>query len=345
MKLQPLLLFFSTIAVYVVIPAWAEAQAYCRLRDPITQIRTLYPESDAHRSIVRTVDMETRETVSESLPFDLHFNELGRHTLYVAQNEMRPLGVVHARTEKGSWGLIEIAWAIDFNMRIVGFEFQRCRSPEKKAVDSDYFRELVSNKTLDELRGLLSEDHTRLAVPRLSWSDAAEKLAVSSIQSAMKTLVVTENVWRDDLPVLSAFSNALPTFSAAVGIVPVNDVYTDRTHEILAEKDLAKTDLGIERSGVVVFRVQDVENAVIGYTVIMPWIYEGTTRQIVWNIDADHRVVNVKSATGWASKEIQTAFELAIGLSPETKAEDCSTFTQLIACEAIVVTSTDAGRG
>ena len=60
------------------------AQAFCALRDPQRQINVLFPEATSFRSIVRTVDEAARSEVAERLPFSLHFNELGRHTLYVA---------------------------------------------------------------------------------------------------------------------------------------------------------------------------------------------------------------------------------------------------------------------
>ena len=77
------------------------AQAYCGLRDPVRNIYRIYPEADAYRSIVRSVDKRTRTLVSERLPFTLHFNELAKHTVYVAVKETLPVGLVHVRSEKG----------------------------------------------------------------------------------------------------------------------------------------------------------------------------------------------------------------------------------------------------
>ena len=122
--------------------AWG--QAYCKLRDPVNSIKKLYPMATTYRSIVRTVDSSARDAVASAIPFKLHFNELGRHTLYVAMNKKKPVGLVHARSEKGRWGLVEIAWALDFDLRVRSFTFQRCRSPHRAEVESKVFKKNIS---------------------------------------------------------------------------------------------------------------------------------------------------------------------------------------------------------
>ena len=76
--------------------AIAKAEAFCALRDPVSSIYQLYPNANAYRSIVRTVDKQTREHVISHLPsLRLHFSEMGRHTLYVALQDGKKLGYVH----------------------------------------------------------------------------------------------------------------------------------------------------------------------------------------------------------------------------------------------------------
>ena len=58
-----------------------QAQAYCALRDPVRQIGELYP-GHSYVSHVGVVTTAARKEVSNRLPFTLHFNELGSHTLY-----------------------------------------------------------------------------------------------------------------------------------------------------------------------------------------------------------------------------------------------------------------------
>ena len=86
---------------------YSYADAYCSLRDPVAQIQQLYPQKTNQLSIVKTVDTSTRNLVKLALPSnDLHFSELGRHTLYVAMKNTEALGYVHVRSEQSKWGLV-----------------------------------------------------------------------------------------------------------------------------------------------------------------------------------------------------------------------------------------------
>ncbi len=111
------------------IPSIVSANAYCSLRDPMAAIHHLYPQATDHQSIVKVVDKEARNAVSEQLPFTLHFNELGKHTLYVALDDKTPTGLIHARSELSDWGIVEIAWALNFDLSVHNFYIQRCRIP------------------------------------------------------------------------------------------------------------------------------------------------------------------------------------------------------------------------
>ena len=76
--------FFITFLITVLCSEQIlNAQAFCALRDPLSMIQTLVPEASGHRSITRIVDNDARETISRALPFTIHYNELGKHTLYV----------------------------------------------------------------------------------------------------------------------------------------------------------------------------------------------------------------------------------------------------------------------
>ena len=118
--------------VLSMVPTFVAANAYCSLRDPVSAIQYLYPAATNHQSIVKVVGKEARASLSDVLPFTLHFNELGKHTLYVALNDRKPSGLIHARTELTDRGLIEIAWALDLDLSIKNFYIQRCRLAECK---------------------------------------------------------------------------------------------------------------------------------------------------------------------------------------------------------------------
>jgi hypothetical protein len=176
------------------------ADAYCSLRDPVTQIKELYPQKTNQLSIVKTVDNNTRNLVKLALPSnDLHFSELGRHTLYVAMKNTDALGYVHVRSEQSKWGLVEIIWALDKNLKIRNFTFQRCRSPKKKLIDNKDFKNVFIGKSYEELKMLLSSDGITANNILLDKAKGAPELASVVLRCALKTLLITDILWGEEL--------------------------------------------------------------------------------------------------------------------------------------------------
>ena len=178
----------------------ARAQAYCSLRNPTEAIQVSFPDFDHYRSVVRRVGPEHREGVRQSLPFTIHENELGTHTLYIIyDSESRMIGVIHVRTERGSWGLNEIVWVFDSDMRVQRIGFQRSRDNNRQYIESEAFQEQIRGKAFSELHGLINEDGSDITPRLIDIPDEARSLVTSIIRSALKTLSVTQLVWLDSL--------------------------------------------------------------------------------------------------------------------------------------------------
>ncbi|KGJ96176.1 hypothetical protein [Colwellia psychrerythraea] len=176
------------------------AIAYCSLRDPVAQISQLYPQKTNQLSIVKTVNDNTRAQVQIALPSnDLHFSELGQHTLYIAMLGKESLGYIHVRSEQSDWGLVEIVWAIDKDLKITNFAFQRCRSPKKKIAQEIGFKNIFIGKNYQELKGLLSNDGVTAKKEVLEKVQQAPELANVVLRCALKTLLLTEMLWGDEL--------------------------------------------------------------------------------------------------------------------------------------------------
>ncbi len=176
------------------------AVAYCSLRDPVAQISQLYPQKTNQLSIVKTVNDNTRAQVQIALPSnDLHFSELGQHTLYIAMLGKESLGYIHVRSEQSDWGLVEIVWAIDKDLRITNFAFQRCRSPKKKIAQESIFKDIFIGKNYQELKQLLSDDGVTANKAVLEKAQLAPELANVVLRCALKTLLLTEMLWGDEL--------------------------------------------------------------------------------------------------------------------------------------------------
>jgi len=176
------------------------ADAYCSLRDPVAQIKQLYPNKTNQLSIVKEIDNRARIQVQAELPNnDLHFGELGRHTLYVAMNNDEALGYIHVRSEQSQWGLVEIIWAIDKNYRITNFAFQRCRSPKKKLLNNQAFKNMFIGKDFTQLKQYLSEDGVTANKVLIAKAVSAPELANVILRCALKTLLLTKLIWHNDL--------------------------------------------------------------------------------------------------------------------------------------------------
>lgn len=193
----------KTIGLFLLLvltPATAFGQAYCSLRDPIGAMQSSFPQLDHYRSIVRVVDETNRASILETLPFTIHENELGTHTLYtVFADDDELIGVIHVRTERSRWGLTEIAWALNSDLEIVGMHFQRSRDRHRGYIESEAFQKKIRGKNFDELRGLLSNDGDSINDAVLVIPRDSHELALSVIRSALKTISATNTIWDDSL--------------------------------------------------------------------------------------------------------------------------------------------------
>ena len=193
-----LLLFF----ILVLSPATALGQAYCSLRNPISAMQNSFPDFANFRSIVREVDATDRANILKTLPFTIHENELGTHTLYTVHADNGDLmGIVHVRTERSRWGLTEIAWSFNSDLEIVGMHFQRSRDRNRKYIESEAFQKEIRGKNFDELRALLTKDGKAINEAVLVIPKEGQELALSVIRSALKTISATQSVWNDSLSV------------------------------------------------------------------------------------------------------------------------------------------------
>jgi len=173
--------------------------AFCSLRDPISAIQTLYGQDYKYRSLVTTITEADRFAVKEKLPFTIHQNEIGKHTLYVLYKKNKREGFLQARSEWAEWGLVEIAWAINIDRSLKGFYFQRCRSPQCNDDTIKYISSKITNQTFDHLKTLLSNDGKSLSLLGKKSFKKTPELALLILQSALKTLVITDISWKHNI--------------------------------------------------------------------------------------------------------------------------------------------------
>ncbi len=188
----------SVILIGLGVPNNAAAVAYCALRDPVAAIHELFPDSTSFKSSVGTVGPDIRGALRSELPFDFYFNEFGKHTLYTIFDSGSPVGLAHARSELGEWGVDEFVWGLDLDLKIRGLYFQRTRNPAARLLDTAEFRSQLLGLGLPELAALLRPDGD-LKAGALIIEESVSKMARSVIHSAIKTIVVTRTAWAQDL--------------------------------------------------------------------------------------------------------------------------------------------------
>lgn len=319
------------LIVGLIISNAALAQAFCALRDPITSIYGFFPEADSHRSIVKVVGNSTRTAIGERLPMELHFNELGKHTVYAAMNKGKPVGIVHARSEGDLWGLTEIVWALDLDLRVVDFSFQRCRHPARRELEESQFAQHIQGKSFDELRKLLTTDGTQLRSEEPVAPATAVNLALTVIRSGLKTIVVTDSVWGDELRLLRQQQLLHQHFDTPVMLSEIAAPYLPTAISDVATQ-LSAEETGIVREQLTMRRVHDRQNNTLGYYFSGPWQSGPTRTHLQWILTRDGEVLDVATQNTEVDAVVRNSTRQLIGFKA-LDAASCANALELGAFE------------
>ena len=313
----------------------ALAQAYCALRDPVHGLGTLFPKATNHRSIVKTIDEETKATVEKELPPNtLHFAELGRHTLYVAMEGKRLLGLLHVRSEQSEWGLVEIAWAMDLDLKITDYAFQRIRSRYRELVEGEEFRKQFQGKSFEQIKTMFKVDSNEIDTSTLQIPADAEELVKVLVRSAAKTLLVTRIAWSVEIKELKMLQTAQQYFPDVNSILIAENHYTPQLKQQLAQQ-LGVASLGFNRDSASVVKVLDRDNAVIGAILTGDVEIDEEKVQILWAVNSDKRVSEVTFPDQQPSQRSKTLFQSLLG-EKFIDLKHCSNRAELMGYEAIL---------
>ncbi|MCH6258100.1 hypothetical protein MLD52_16180 [Puniceicoccaceae bacterium K14] len=311
------------------------SQAYCALRDPEVAIREMYPEATSFRSIVRVIDKTTRADVAEVLPPQtLHFGELGRHTLYIVKEYDTTIGFVQVRSESTNWGLMEVAWAMDMGLRIKDFRLQRCRDKNRGKIEADSFREHLRGLNFADLKEKVRSDGDGLIPESLPIPAGSEALVKSLVFCGLKTLLVTELAWNEDI-------------GRARANVWIKGTEVDRVIKVTGDRVLHCKDFlpklvqnGIERVGtdlnlaaaeVLIFL--DKENELLGLTLEAQVKIQNAEYRSSWNISSDFSIFSVH--VDGVGLDVQRLFNKIEGKRLD-EYWNCSSQIDLIAFEVLV---------
>lgn len=311
--------------------------AFCSLRDPVETIKALYPSSTSFKSSVKIIDENIRNKVQELLPPNtLHFSELGKHTLYIVFKDKKPMGYVHVRSEESQWGLVEIAWAMNLHLKVRDFQFQRCRNRQKSTIENEQFRAQLRDKTYVDFTDMLMNDGLSLNTDKISVSPKAQSLAEIVIRCGMKTLLVTELAWREEIQKNRINQSAQLYFKDAVSTQIINGAVNGSISTIL-NKAFGGADTGIDRSSVVVTKVYGERKKVLGMIYESQLTIDQDPTNIRWIMAPDGKIIHVVNKEGWKDKSTQKAFEKTIGRH-YTTTNQCNDRAELLTLEAVLTT-------
>lgn len=168
------------------------AVAFCSLRDPLPQIKELFPSySNFHSAVVDVNIIEATISLNQyKLPFFLHPKEIGKHTVYFIDDESGGIGIIHPRSEFGKWGVVEIVWALSLDGEILDYRFQRCRDPACKDASSEQARILFKGVSIGNLSRLFNAEG---AIATSTVGELSQAMFETIVKSASKTLILTDS--------------------------------------------------------------------------------------------------------------------------------------------------------
>lgn len=309
------------------LPVRVNAEAYCALRDPVEAIRFLYPHANSHRSIVRAIDNEVREKILHELSFSLHFNELGKHTLYTILKGGETIGFVHVRSEPAPWGLMEVAWALSPDLALDNFMFQRCRSAICAPETISEILSLLGGKSLDEIKAYLTDGGEELTASIARKVKIENKAFVASlIRSALKTIAVTGIAWKEEVESAQRkklLSSVFNTNSPEI---------TETKVEPSALEALKHIHQGggslISTESVRTFSIQAGDHS-IGFLASGKWHDQHAARVTHWIFDTDGRVLRTVTTPKFSHHRDTEVFEQLVGQNVSAS-ENCSSASALM---------------
>lgn len=313
----------------------AHSQAYCALRDPVTQIYKICPKATAYRSIVRTVDETARDAIVNRVPYPMHFTELGRHTLYVGLNEQRPIRLVQSRSERSRYGLVEVVWSFDLNLRVTRFMLQRCRAPEtdKQTIRNKAFKQLVAGRSGDELIALLSEDGKSLTPEARAVITGNPDLAVVILRCGIKTLAAAEAVWSSDVATSRLWHHALGYFPQTDNLLALNKPQSPPLLTVFDPDSAAIGPSTHHQSPKMYLAQKDGET--LGFLSQTDCQFSQQSLSIWWGIDTNGKIMGIKSGSKLDALT-KAALKNLKGHNLKTiNHPDCSGPLQLIATEVL----------
>ena len=279
--------FLMMIPVSIVSLVTPEARAAkCALCQPNRDIYSLFPEATSYRTVDGRVDEDTRKSIEGSLGRKLAFGDLGKTSMCVVFKDKAPLGFVHARSEIGRYGAIQLVWAIDLDLRVKELWVRRSREKNTARLRRAEFRDKILGKGWRELRSYLA-DASAASTPSLT--DATWKLIEEkALLSGTKTLLMVERAFGSTLRarLLGKVHRFFP------GTVKVDEIRDPLGKHALAvvEKELGSRPTLVDKESFTALRSVDRTGSTQGIVILTNRGNDMTGPEVWWSVSPDGRI-------------------------------------------------------
>ena len=280
--------------------------ANCALRNPDRQIYEIYPEATRYRSVVALVDDDLKRTIEERLGSSLARSDIGRHTAYLVFKETVPIGFVHARTEVGARGSIELVWALDLGMNIKDFRVQRSRDRHTDAIKADAFRAKMIGRDLRGIQDLLTAGNDDIDLAALEIPASAGTIAHKVVLCAAKTRLITELAFQDAILPARLLGLVHQYFPETDRVTKVGTPLDDATRRAIAAATGIAPAL-LEAETLTVLRATDGNGATLGALAFAIWSAHPGRPETWWAVSPEGRIQDV-AVVGDVDEQEQDAF-------------------------------------
>ena len=188
---KTILILTLVLAVYFPLSSFA---AVCVFRFPDRDVYKLYPKATNYKSVLKTIDKDTKQKIEALLgrPLDPDETEL---TFYEIYKGKELIGMIHPHAERGEYGTIEVVWAFTLDGKIIDFTIQRDREKKGKELNAQEFRRQFAGKDLNS--PFVLENTKEINTKLLKPVQEADKGSSAIAYGAKKTLTFYKYLFQE----------------------------------------------------------------------------------------------------------------------------------------------------
>ena len=277
--------------------------ANCALRNPDRQIYEIFPEATSYRSVVALVDADLRQRIEQQLGSDLSKSDVGKHTAYLVLKDSIPIGLVHARTEAGARGSIELVWALDLGMNIKDFRVQRSREKHSNVIKADAFRQKMIGLDLAGIQSLLTAGNDDIDVAALQIPPSATTIAHTVVMCAVKTRIITELAFPDSMQPARMLGLVHQYFPQAVKVTTISSG---------GPVSVDPSDIDGNKGSLTILRAIGPDERTLGVLVFTVWTAHPAQPEIWWAVSPDG-VIREVLVVGSVGDQVREKFSALVG--------------------------------